>query len=210
MTTEVVMVGPADLGDQRWLDERIDTARNGIEAVIDIALNWTGGRNVSRLHPGVAPADYVREHVGLLGRDAIVPLLTETNWSNRQIAAVAGVSRNDVNELALSVPVDRPATTLGADGKLRPVAPFRPRLDPTPYFNTPETTEPVQPEKGKVRQKINLTEARGYVRVIENNLAMLQPDEVVPSAYPALRELVPALMAWVQLWALEDDAESVK
>lgn len=136
MTTAIV-VGPADIRDQRWLDERIATARDGIEAVIDIALNWTAGRNVARLHPGVAPADYVREHVGLLGRDAIVPLLTETNWSNRQIAAVAGSSRNDVNELALSVPV-RPDKTIGADGKLRPA--FRPRLDPMPYtYSEPRT-----------------------------------------------------------------------
>lgn len=130
--TALVPTGPADLRDQRWLDERIATATNGIEAVIDIALNWATGREVGRLHPGVAPADYVREHVGLVGRAAIIPLLTETNWSNRQIAAVAGVSPQTVGRVATTVPdgtVDRPTETLGADGKLRPAPALRPRVD---------------------------------------------------------------------------------
>lgn len=128
------LTGPADLRDQRWLDERISSARNGVEAVIDIALNWTEGRQVGRLHPGVAVADYVREHVGLIGREAVIPLLTESNWSNRQIAAVAGVGEATVRRTASSGAVDRPSETLGGDGKLRPA--FRPRLDPAPdpYF----------------------------------------------------------------------------
>lgn len=113
------ITGPSDLRDEKWLAERIDTARNGIEAVIDIAMNWTEGRNVSRLHPGVAAADYVRENVGVLGREAIIPLLTESNWSNRQIAAVAGVGEATVRRTASSGAVERPAKTLGADGKER-------------------------------------------------------------------------------------------
>lgn len=146
------ITGPSDLRDQRWLDERVEAARGGIEAVIDIALNWTEGREVGRLHPGVAPADYVREHVGLVGREAIVPLLTASNWSNRQIAKVVGVSPQTVGRLASTVPngtvrpptefLDNPPTcrtagaydrtdkTLGGDGKLRSLP--RPRLDPAP------------------------------------------------------------------------------
>ncbi|HSW43080.1 MAG TPA: hypothetical protein VLM76_11280 [Patescibacteria group bacterium] len=48
----------------------------------------------------------------------VVPLLAESNWSNRQIAAVAGVSHTLVNEIATGsdLPVPRPAETLGADG----------------------------------------------------------------------------------------------
>lgn len=136
MSLAVQPTGPADMRDQRWLDERIATARNGIEAVIDIALNWTEGRQVGRLHPGTAPAEYVREHVGLLSGDAIVPLLTETNWSNRQIAAVTGVDEGTVRNRLRNIPQSaRPERTLGADGFERPA--FRPRLDPTPYFATP-------------------------------------------------------------------------
>lgn len=133
MTLAVVPTGPADLRDQRWLDERIAAINDGIDAVLDIAANWTAGRDLSRLHPGTAAQDYILARVpSPLGPGVIKPLLVESNWSNRQIAAVAGVSRNTVNELAQTVPVeDRPAKTLGADGKERPA--FRPRLDPTPY-----------------------------------------------------------------------------
>lgn len=139
--------GPADLRDQRWLDERVESARSGIESVIDIALNWTAGRQVGRLHPGVAPAEYIREHVGLVGREAIVPLLTESNWSNRQIAVVAGVDEGTVRNQLRKVPqLERPPETLGADGRLRPPTPFRPRLDPTrSYF--PPTPEQVAVEE---------------------------------------------------------------
>ena len=118
----MTLTGPADLRDQRWLDERIVTATNGIEAVIDIALNWSEGRCVGRLHPGVAPADYVRERVGLLGRDAIIPLLESSNWSNRQIAAAAGVNERTVRRkrgAAFAAP-EPDARVIGADGKSYP------------------------------------------------------------------------------------------
>jgi hypothetical protein len=121
MALSVRVTGAADIRDERWLAERIGDIDNGIEAVLDIAHNWTDGRNVSRFHPGVSAAEYLRAHVTHpLGKGIVLPLLEQSDWSNRQIAAVAGVSRNDVNELALSVPVDRPAETLGADGKYRP------------------------------------------------------------------------------------------
>ncbi len=80
----------------------------------------------SRLHPGLSAAEYVHQRVGplRLGKADITVLLTETNWSNRQIAAVAGVSHPTVAAVARSpgkdLPVDRPATTLGADGRYRP------------------------------------------------------------------------------------------
>lgn len=144
--TLAAATGPADLRDQRWLDERVEAARNGIESVIDIALNWTEGRQVGRLHPGVAPADYVRERVGLVGREAIVPLLTESNWSNRQIAAVTGVPEQTVRrELRRNGAVERPTRTLGADGKERPA--FRPRLDPIPYITATPPAEPLAAEE---------------------------------------------------------------
>lgn len=140
----LAITGPADLRDQAWLDGRIIEARNGIEAVVDIARNWSEGRGVGRLHPGIAPADYIRDQVGIVGREAIVPLLTESNWSNRQIAAVAGVTPQAVDYHAKQLPkdlaVERPAETLGADGKLRTVSPLRPRLDPQPYtYSQPRT-----------------------------------------------------------------------
>lgn len=121
MMTELAITGPADLRDQHWLDERITAIDDGIEAVLDIARNWTDGRNLARLHPGIAPAIYIQERVAhAIGRGIIGPLLAESNWSNRQIADVAGLSEITVRRTATFVAVDRPAETLGADGKQRP------------------------------------------------------------------------------------------
>lgn len=131
--TLAVATGPADVRDQRWLDERIAAIEDGVEAVIDIARNWSDGRNLSRLHPGVAAAAYVTERVGVLGKSIVPVLLAESNWSNRQIAAVAGVDEGTVRNVkrtAESSAVAQPVRTLGADGKVRPA--FRPRLDPNP------------------------------------------------------------------------------
>ena len=121
----LVLTGPADLRDQRWLDERVAAIEDGIEAVLDIARNWTEGRNVARFHPGVSAAEYVTSRVGTLGKSVVPVLLAESNWSNRQIAAVAGVSpqtvTNTVRELSTNGQLPaRSAETLGADGKLRP------------------------------------------------------------------------------------------
>lgn len=109
--------------DQRWLDDRIAAIEDGIEAVLDIAREWTGGRNLARLHPGTSAQDYVLAHVRHpLGRGVVLPLLAESDWSNRQIATIAGVSEPTVRRVATASfdAVDRPAETLGADGKYRP------------------------------------------------------------------------------------------
>ncbi|MGD0861756.1 MAG: hypothetical protein ABSA21_03225 [Candidatus Limnocylindrales bacterium] len=121
----VVPKTAADIGDQHWLDDQIVQIENGIEAVLDIALNWTENRNLSRLHPGVSAQDYILAHVKHpLGRGVVVPLLEASNWSNRQIAEVAGVSHPTVGkvraELEKTYQLEPAAETLGADGKLRP------------------------------------------------------------------------------------------
>lgn len=130
----MAITGPADLRDQRWLDERIAAIEDGVEAVIDIARNWTDGRNLARLHPGVAAAAYVTDRVGTLGKAIVPVLLAESNWSNVQIAAVAGVSPETVRTTSQKLEVGRPAETLGADGRLRTATParvpFRPVLAP--------------------------------------------------------------------------------
>ena len=121
--------GPADLRDQRWLDEKVAAVQDGVAALFEIAANWTEGRNLARLHPGVSAAAYVQKEIGrALGREVILPLLEGTDWSNRQIAAVAGVHESTVRYHAGATPsaqlrdvpaVERPAETLGADGKYR-------------------------------------------------------------------------------------------
>jgi len=119
----VVLEGPADIRDQRWLDERIADIESGVDAVLEIAANWNDGRNVARLHPGVSAAEYVKSKVGplRLGKADVTVLLAETNWSNRQIAAVAGVPSSNVDyaarRLRESHAVERPAV-LGADNRI--------------------------------------------------------------------------------------------
>lgn len=114
-----VMTGPGDLRDQHWLDDQVEAIEVGFEAVVNIARNWTDGRNLSRLHPGVSAAEYVTSRVGTLGKAVVPVLLAESNWSNRQIAAVAGVSEGTVRNVsgAQNYAPER-GPVLGADGKL--------------------------------------------------------------------------------------------
>ncbi len=123
-----------DTLDQRWLDDRIAAIEDGIEAVLDIARNWTDGRNLARLHSGVSAAEYVTSRVGTLGKAVVPVLLSGSNWSNRQIATVAGISEGTVRNVAGAqdyAPEPRPV--LGADGKI-----YAPR--PTTSAAAPEPT----------------------------------------------------------------------
>lgn len=52
-----------------------------------------------------------------LGRGVVVPLLEGSNWSNRQIAAVAGVDPETVNRAARAA-FAAPRAVLGADNKV--------------------------------------------------------------------------------------------
>jgi hypothetical protein len=115
-----MMTGPGDLRDQHWLDDQIEAIESGVEAVVNIARNWTDGRNLARLHPGVSAAEYVTARVGTLGKAVVPVLLAESNWSNRQIAAVAGVTHPTVAKVRAQVESTyhvEPAPVLGADGK---------------------------------------------------------------------------------------------
>ena len=95
----VAITGAGDVRDQRWLDDRVAAIEDGIEAVLDIARNWSDGRNLARLHPDVSAQDYILARVkNPLGRGVVVPLLAESNSSNRQIAAVAGVGEAPVGD----------------------------------------------------------------------------------------------------------------
>jgi hypothetical protein len=96
MVEAIVLTSPADIRDQRWLEERIADIESGVEAILEIAANWLDGRNVARLHPSVSAAEYVKSKVGplRLGKADVTVLLAETNWSNRQIATVAGVGKD--------------------------------------------------------------------------------------------------------------------
>jgi hypothetical protein len=192
--------GPADLRDQRWLDERIAEIDDGIDAVLDIARNWTDGMNLSRLHPGSSAQDYILGRVKHpLGRGVVVPLLAESNWSNRQIAAVAGVGRTSVNEAANQLAesgqlAERPTETLGADGKLRAARVVR---EVIAEVIEPEEVELdldiVTPDAVAESTAVWLADLRKYISGIVHVPPPPQTDE---RTYRRLRRgLIPALTA---------------
>src|SRR5450759_3044071 len=87
-----VLTGVDDVGDQAWLDARITDVESGIEAVLDIARNWTQDRSLSRLHPGVSAQEYILSNVKHpLGRGVVLrsPLRSsdQARMRSRQRAA---------------------------------------------------------------------------------------------------------------------------
>jgi hypothetical protein len=145
----------ADVRDQRWLADRLNDIESGIEAVLDIARNWTEVRNLSRLHPGESAQAYILAHVKHpLGPGVVVPLLAESNWSQAQIAEIAGVSTATVSRTVTNVTVERPDRTLGADGKLRPARVVREVsaqvLEPAPSVEPETIVCPTCGGKGRI------------------------------------------------------------
>jgi hypothetical protein len=102
-----------DVEDQVWLDEQVADLGRGIEAAKAIWANWFDGRQVGRLHPGLAPGDYIAN----LGLRLTLPeaLAAMPDASTRQVAAVAGVSKSTV--ATARVQHWTPEPIRGADGK---------------------------------------------------------------------------------------------
>lgn len=190
MTTAVAWTGPGDARDQRWLDERIEAIDDGVQAVIDIARNWTEGRCVSRLHPGVSAAEYVTSHVGTLGKSVVPVLLAGSDWSNRQIAAVAGVHHDTVDraakELAENRQFERPAATLGSDGKYRPARVVR-EVKAEIVEAEPET--PARPQSKVIMQAFE----RDAQRLLDGYLPHLDDERFAARFGAALAALDAAL-----------------
>lgn len=182
----MIATGPADIRDQRWLDDQIAAIDDGIEAVLDIARNWTDGRNLARLHPGTSAQDYILSRVkSTLGRGVVEPLLAESNWSNRQIAAIAGVDEGTVRNQLRNIPqLERPTETLGADGKLRHM--------PTKEEDEPIDLDTVTPEAVAESNRVYIADLRKYLSGVVN---MPAPPQTDPALFRRLRRgLVPALL----------------
>lgn len=115
-----------DAADLEWLDERISSIESGVDALIEIAENWIEGREIGRLFPQRSAAEVIRERLPAdmkLGRPYVERMLTHTALSKRQIAEIAGTSRQEVDrtqtQLAQAGQFERPAETLGRDGIMR-------------------------------------------------------------------------------------------
>lgn len=108
--------GPADLRRQRRLAALVDDLGRGIDAAREIWANWYEAQRFGQDHPGMSPGDYIAS----LGLRLTLPeaMAALPNGSTREIAAVAGVSKNTVQR-ARPVPNGTPAVR-GADGKQYP------------------------------------------------------------------------------------------
>ena len=193
-----LITGRGDLNDQRWLAERVETLRDGIEAARDIWLNWTDNHNVSRFCDGLTYGEFIHREVPQLGPEDVPRLAAAVpEMSSREVAKATGVSQSTARRAKVEVsqidsPDDRPARVIGADGKSYPG-----RVVGT---TTVDVIEPVKKKEVKFRKNLNLTEVRQHIRTVQACLAMLLPDYVVPSALPVIREFAPTLDKWIQRW----------
>jgi hypothetical protein len=148
-----VITGPADLRDQKWLDEQVAVLGDGIDSARSIFENWFDGRKVGRLHPKFAgPGPYI-ESLGL--RLTLVEAMAALpNASTRQVAAVAGVNNSTVSRaraVANATPDEPSPKVIGADGKSYPgrvvktIEVIEPTPDPIVVIEPPT---PVSDESG--------------------------------------------------------------
>ena len=209
------MTGPRDMDDERWLASQVATLGQGIEAAREIWLNWSDLRNVGRLHPGMSPGEYIAS----LGLRLTLAEAMEAlpDGSTREIARVAGVSKDTVHRATRGVsfetpprgdaasPDDEPkksgadysapdSRVIGADGKSYPGR----------VVGTATVIEPAQKEV-KLSKKLTLTEVRQHIKTVQASLAMLLPEVVVSTAHPAIREFAPTLNEWLEQWNIPNN-----
>lgn len=181
--TAYVITGPDDLADQRWLKDRLDALRDGMEAARDIWLNWEDIRNVSRFAGGMAYGEFIHSVLGysLSVEDAIAAM---PGASTRQIAAVAGVTHQAIakaNKVATRLPPDQPTTVLGADGKRYPAR----RTVMAEVIDTPAQLDP------------------------EPVPVVVAPSVADPGVWPELRDWMRAAHAFTGTHTSDDFAASV-
>jgi hypothetical protein len=156
----VMPTSRGDVEDLHWLDAKVATLGDGIEAAKEIWLNWSDLRCVGRLHPGMTAGDFLASVLGGLRLDVgeLVKALPE--MSTREIAKVAGVSNYTVAIEKQAVrnltPDAEPARVVGADGKSYPgrvirtveaelIEPDHDVIVPAPESENQITSEPTAP-----------------------------------------------------------------
>lgn len=193
--TALVLTGPSDLRDSRWLDEQtaivtagIETVQSVREAAIAIWGNWSQGRNVGRFHPKVTAGEYIESIVGHVRlpkpeRNELIAALSGSGMSTREVARVAGVSDITVrrtppatNVAPVSPGHDR---VTGADGKSYP--------RPAPVTRVPVEDGANVDEEGNTE---TFNELMAALRVIEELSGSEASD--VATAIPARRRAATA------------------
>ena len=119
------LVSKADLDNRRWAEGRREAFWSGAEeamgALQDIRANWTDGLNISQLYPGETVVTFMGAAKGSFPiplRELVAGL---PDMSVRQLAEIAGVSRETVRTTRLlteNLSVE-PPVVIGYDGKRR-------------------------------------------------------------------------------------------
>lgn len=201
----------ADLDDKRWLDDRIEALRDGIEAARDIWLNWDSGREVKRFAEGQSYGDFIKARLGYALPLAEV-LQIMPGASTREVAKVAGVShmtvareRSGVTNVTPAQP-EAPATVLGSDGKKYPAKRVEVMV-PTNGTTTPVTspkpslmTRRMAAFAGTPVAKLGKVEVRDRVKMMRLSMSILRPDNTVPGAQQQVFDLLPDVEAWLATW----------
>jgi hypothetical protein len=184
----MLATGPADLRDQRWLDEQVADLGRGIEAARAIWSNWFDGRQVGRLHPGMAPGDYIAS----LGMRLTLPeaMAAMPDASTRQVAAVAGVDNATVHRARVASATPDQTPIRGADGKSYP------RVVREVIAEVIEEEEPIVdldsvPDAARESWAMWTADLRRYMAGVVD---VPPPPQTDPARYRRLRRaLVPAL-----------------
>ena len=180
---EPTPTGPADLRDAKWLAGRVAALSDGIDAARDIWLNWDAGMRVGRLHPTMSAGAYIESlgfHLALVDAMAALP-----NASLREIAAVAGVSKDTVQRrrrpgVSNATPDAPPAKVIGADGKSYPGRVVRPAqaevIEPVdtpqavPEYVIEPANQPAVPSDFDLRKESKLERFRVVLALLEGSL----------------------------------------
>lgn len=104
MAESAVVVVNTDEDDAAWLAEQVAAFIEGLyttmDAAVQIAENWDGGRSVGRLHPGLTCGEYIATKMPALRslkgaeRDAFIVRLIDSGLSRRQAAKSVGAGHS--------------------------------------------------------------------------------------------------------------------
>lgn len=181
MTSKAVAaLGPADLRDQRWLDERVADLRSGIDAAREIWANWYEGRQVGRLHPGMTPGQYIAS----LGMRLSLPesIVAAPDASVPTLAAMAGVSERTVQRARQQGVTSDTPSIRGADGKSYPRVVREVRAQ---VIETQPEAEPPPRQEPRPRASAGWAELQGVMKAVRE-LGRVDPG-IAASVVPPRR-----------------------
>ena len=153
----------------------VETAQIGREAIIGELI----GTGLTPEEAQTAIDDVILVRLTPAARQTRMPALIDAGLSNRQIAAALGVDEKTVRKDRADK--SAPPSTTGADKSAD---------------DDPAVAPPVTKKEKPLDQRQNLTEVRRQTKGILMSLTLLRPGEVIPPAFPVVREFAQALIQW--------------